>query len=179
MTKIIIRRRHAALGDREEYGRKKRKWENSGARRQEPEARSERSEACCLACPILAAGCWLVVLALVLLCLAPLAVRADTPAQVAVAVDDDRAERVDAAMKGAVDALYAAQKNDNWEAVPIRTGEVKSANGGQWTGLTAITTYALLSAGESVKDKRIAAAIDFLVNHPSQGVYASAARCLV
>ena len=97
--------------------------------------------------------------------------RAATPAQ------------VDAAMKKAVDALYRAQKNGNWEVVPVRDTTSDpgfgGVNGRQWGGLTAITTYALLSAGENEKDKRIAAAIDFLVNNPSQGVYASACRCLV
>ena len=95
--------------------------------------------------------------------------------------EQSRAERVEAAMKKAIDALYASQKDGNWENVPVRSKDdvISGLNGRQWGGLTAITTYALLSAGEEEKDPRIAAAIAFLVNNPSQGVYASACRCLV
>jgi len=101
--------------------------------------------------------------------LVPPRIRAATPAQ------------VDAAMTKAIAALYAAQKNGNWELVQARSpaNESKEVTGGQWTGLTALSTYALLSAGEDEKDPRIAAAIDFLAKRPSQGVYASACRCLV
>ena len=53
------------------------------------------------------------------------------------------------------------------------------ANGLQWTGLTAISTYALLAAGKNQTDKRLSSAIEFLVQNPSQGIYASACRCLV
>ena len=59
------------------------------------------------------------------------------------------------------------------------TTQFNGANGWQFGGLTAISTYALLSSGENENDQRLAAAIKFLVENPSQGVYASATRCLV
>ena len=82
-------------------------------------------------------------------------------------------------MKKAVAAIYAAQKDDNWEVVTKPTNAPDGVSGLQWTGPTAISTYALLCAGAQETDKPVSAAIDFLVANPSRGVYASAARCLV
>ena len=80
-------------------------------------------------------------------------------------------------MKRAVAALYSQENNGNWEVRQTRgpAEENSRANGTQWTGITAITTYALLCSGESKTDGRLTSAIDFLVANPSQGVYASAA----
>jgi len=84
-------------------------------------------------------------------------------------------------MKKAIDFLYAHQVNGNWEVAQKRSpgDEASGANGRQWTGITAISIYALLCAGEEETDKRLSAAIDFLVGNPSEGVYASSCRCLV
>lgn len=92
-----------------------------------------------------------------------------------------RAERIDAAMKKAIEFLYSQNGNGNWEVAQARDpANPKSGyNGQQWTGLTALTVYALISAGEPAGDKHISAAISFLMAHPSQGVYASCCRCLV
>ena len=45
--------------------------------------------------------------------------------------------------------------------------------------MTAISTYALLCSGAREADDPVRKAIDFLLANPSQGVYASACRCLV
>jgi len=122
-------------------------------------------------------------LGIFLLRLAPIAARGADPA-VAQAPPAPPArgatpQQIDAAMKKAVDALYAQQAHGNWETVQQRAPGGLPVNTLQWTGLTAISTYALLCAGESPQDKRLAPAIDFLIANPSQGVYSSASRCLV
>ena len=75
--------------------------------------------------------------------------------------------------------LYAGQKNGNWEEVQAPENDFKDINGGQWSGMTAISTYALLCAGEKSNDPRIAAAIDFLTRTETRGIYAAGTRCLV
>jgi len=112
-------------------------------------------------------GSWRLAPALVLLCLMPFTARAATPAQ------------VDTAMKKAVGCIYAQEANGNWETVATPTTDAGAVTGLQWTGMTAISTYALLCAGESETDPRLVSAINFLSEHPSGGVYAAASRCLV
>jgi len=49
--------------------------------------------------------------------------------------------------------LYARQINGNWEdaAQGVYQND-NSYNGGQWGGITALATYALLAAGENPQD---------------------------
>jgi hypothetical protein len=112
----------------------------------------------------------ILLVAVALFSLAPATAHAATPAQVR------------SAMEKAVAALYAQQVNGNWEHAGIPAGwgkNFENAKSLHWTGITAITVYALLCSGESESDKRLTTAIDFLAANPSNGVYASACRCLV
>jgi len=107
---------------------------------------------------------------IVLLCLAAVPARAATP------------EAVDAAVKKAIDNLYAAQKNGTWETVDspkTGPGTHDSTEGAQFGGLTAVATYSLLSAGEKPTDPRLAKAIDFLRNVPMNGTYAISVRAQI
>src|SRR5688500_15992170 len=80
--------------------------------------------------------------------------RGATPADVAKALDRGKAYH------------YAQPKDGNWEST--FTGDD-----------SALVTYALLAAGESPTDERIAAAVDYLKKTPTTGVYALAMRCQV
>ena len=80
-------------------------------------------------------------------------------------------------MKKAVDALYSQEHNGNWEATPAGSSEF-GINGLQWSGTTAITTYALLCTGEH-RRTRVSRRPSAFWLRTSKGVYASAARCLV
>src|SRR6266511_1744014 len=69
--------------------------------------------------------------------------------------------------------LYAQQlKDQTWEFE-------FSGHGDQKTGQTALAVYALLSAGESRQDPRIAAAIAYLKKTDTTGVYALGLRCQI
>ena len=89
--------------------------------------------------------------------------------------------QVDTSLAKARDWLFAHQQNGNWELVPARDpkAQVFDVAGAQWTGPTALATYALLCEGETPKEPHVAAAIDFLTKTESIGVYASGVRCLV
>ena len=101
--------------------------------------------------------------------LCPIAARAATP------------QEVDATVKRAVDWLYSQQKDGTWERKPARDPALKGQDvaGGQWGGETALATYALLAAGESPQDERLAKAIEFLKKAELVGVYALALRAQV
>ena len=77
--------------------------------------------------------------------------------------------------------LFSQQHSGNWELVAAQQPGDKpnDSKGSQWTGLTALTTYALLSSGEQQNDPRIAAAIEFLANTKTVGTYALGLRCMV
>jgi hypothetical protein len=77
--------------------------------------------------------------------------------------------------------VYSQMKGDNWEKVANRDTKASppDTNGGQWGGLTALSTYALLAAGESTEDPRLAKAINFLLNADISGVYALGMRSQV
>ncbi|MGB7158179.1 MAG: DUF4159 domain-containing protein, partial [Tepidisphaeraceae bacterium] len=107
--------------------------------------------------------------AMLVLCLCCQPVRAATP------------QEVDAAVQRAVKWLYAKQKEGTWETAPARDASLKGqeVKGGQWGGETALATYALLAAGESPQDERLAKAIDFLKKADLIGVYALALRAHV
>ena len=103
-------------------------------------------------------------------------------------------DAVDAAIKRGTDWLYSRQKNDlQWEEVPYdrrvpdkdREGKVigpllpQGIGGGQWGGLTSLSTYALLSSGQSPTDPRIERAVDFLRRADVVGTYALGLRAQV
>lgn len=87
-------------------------------------------------------------------------------------------EQVDTALEKATKYLLTQQKNGNWEtqASPPSEAEAKKKpndmTGGQWGGLTALTTYALLAAGVSPQDAQMAQAIKFLKDVHFVGTYA-------
>jgi endoglucanase Acf2 len=92
------------------------------------------------------------------------------------------AAQVDEAVKKAIDNLYAEQKNGHWEVVDAPKtgpGQHDSPEGGQYGGLTAVATYALLSAGEKHNDPRLTPAIDFLRKAKLRGIYAISMRAQV
>jgi len=91
-------------------------------------------------------------------------------------------EQIDAALAKAKAWLYKAQKPDGtWEQsdAPQANQVANSQTGGQWGGRTAIATYALLAAGESPQDPRLAKAIEFLKKADIRGTYALALRAQV
>lgn len=87
---------------------------------------------------------------------------------------------IEQAIAKAKSFLYNQQKDGTWEEVPApESPSGSSVQGGQWGGLTAITTYALLAAGESPQDPRLVEAIKFLKSADLIGTYAVAMRCQV
>jgi hypothetical protein len=88
--------------------------------------------------------------------------------------------QVDAAIEKAMDFLYSAQKNGTWEQVPQRDGlSGPDRNGGQFGGLTALCTYALLAGGASPAEPRLQKAIEFLRKVDMVGIYAIGLRAQV
>jgi hypothetical protein len=94
-------------------------------------------------------------------------------------------QQIDQAIQRAKAFLYSHQnKSGTWEttAAPERArgnsgrGET---DGAQWGGLTAMSTYALLAAGDRATDPRLARAITFLKTVRFVGTYALAMRCQV
>jgi hypothetical protein len=79
---------------------------------------------------------------------------------------------VDACIDKAVAYIYTQQKNGNWEASP-------GADQRNPTGMTALATYALISAGQSMQDPRILQAIDYLMKTPTTGTYSLGVRCQI
>ncbi|HWE95848.1 MAG TPA: DUF4159 domain-containing protein [Tepidisphaeraceae bacterium] len=90
-------------------------------------------------------------------------------------------QQIETAIQKGKDALYKAQGADGtWEVAPKPTGEGNSdTSGKQWGGLTAISVYALLAAGEPRTDPRIAKAVEFLKTADIKGTYAVGLRCQV
>lgn len=99
--------------------------------------------------------------------------------------------QVEAAIARAKHFLYSQQHNGNWEESqtkqPVREprremdGPMAGMMGGrgeypetssQWGGLSSIATFALLAAGESDQDERIARALNFLKGADITGTYA-------
>jgi hypothetical protein len=82
-------------------------------------------------------------------------------------------QQIRAAVDKAKSYIYANQLDDKtWEG-PYE------GHGSQKTGQTALAVYALLSAGESRHDPRIAPAIEYLKKTDTTGVYALGLRCQV
>jgi hypothetical protein len=98
-------------------------------------------------------------------------------------------KRVEQAITRAKSCLYSAQANGNWDlpqrgpdARPDARGNMSLTaiqNSSQWGGLTALCTYALLAAGDSPVDARLAAPIAFLKQADVNGTYALGCRGLV
>ncbi|MGF1632288.1 MAG: DUF4159 domain-containing protein [Phycisphaerae bacterium] len=89
-------------------------------------------------------------------------------------------EQVDKAVTDAVKFLYDKQNDRGTWDIPRRTADSGSGtNGGQWGGRTALMTYALLAAGESPEDPRLARAIKWLEEAEIVGVYAIGMRAQV
>jgi hypothetical protein len=87
--------------------------------------------------------------------------------------DPESIDPVELAIRKAVAHLYKVQKGDNWEISPRRNDdEAASVTGAQWGGLSAMATYALLAAGESSQDPRVARAIAWLDKADVIGTYA-------
>src|SRR5687768_8227870 len=63
-------------------------------------------------------------------------------------------QQIREAIQKGKDYLYSVQKDGNWE--------IEEKIHGQKTGQTAVVLYALLAAGESPNDPRLASAIDYL-----------------
>ncbi len=118
-------------------------------------------------------------------------------------------EAVDAAIKKAIAFLYKQQKGDNWETVAHRdpremafmtleherfekdkkegkaSGEGPTRpnhagpNDWQWGGASALAICALLYAGESQQNPKLAAGIEWLKRADMYGIYAMGFRCQV
>jgi hypothetical protein len=86
------------------------------------------------------------------------------------------------AIKKGVGWLYTRQTPaGNFEMVPTdpKSGDRSFAAGGQWGGLTSLTVYALLSAGESPKkNAKLGLAGDWLKEHEFAGTYAESLRAM-
>jgi hypothetical protein len=93
----------------------------------------------------------------------------------------NRSQQVEAAIEKAKAFLYTAQHNGNWEEVDKRddSAEDYTTKGAQWGGLTALSTYALLAAGENPQSEKIARAVKFLEQAQLTGTYAIAMRAQV
>lgn len=90
---------------------------------------------------------------------------------------------VDAMVEKAKTFLYGVQAADGtWETSPTRQGEsadYEHLQGSTWGGATAVVTYALLAAGESSQEPRLAKAIAFLKSAELIGTYAVGFRAQV
>jgi hypothetical protein len=91
-------------------------------------------------------------------------------------------QQVDAALDRAKSFLYSEQNSGLWEKQPAPPSDTEAdksahtATGGQWGGTTALAVYALLAAGESPQEPRLAPAIQFLRTVDIKGTYALGLR---
>ena len=89
-------------------------------------------------------------------------------------------QQVEEAIKKAQKYLRDQQKNGNWEEVPAPDPmDINGTHGGQWSGMTALATYALLASGENPQSDHMKAAIKFLEASPTVGIYAVGVRAQV
>jgi hypothetical protein len=94
-------------------------------------------------------------------------------------------EQIEKALAAGREALFRDQKNGHWEKVDKATGPGGSGRDGQdtessqFTGRTALATYALLASGVPASDPRIKSAVEFLLKNETRGVYALGMRCQV
>jgi hypothetical protein len=84
---------------------------------------------------------------------------------------------VDAAIKKGRAFLLSMQNEGNWEKSQKPSDGVKwSMEGGQWGGVSALVTYALLAAGEKPQSPKMQEAIEFVMSAYIEGVYALGMR---
>jgi hypothetical protein len=99
-------------------------------------------------------------------------------------------EEVDKAIKKAAEWLLKAQnERGNWEQAEARAdpkdpkdkenSQPWNTKGGQWGGLTALSTYALLASGMGPEDPKLVPAMKFLKREQITGTYALAMRMQV
>jgi hypothetical protein len=101
---------------------------------------------------------------------------APTTAQVEVTADTLRDAHVQAAIVALVEELYRRRDPDSfWEPTPY-PGQVPQTQAG---GYTALVTLALLHAGETYQDERLAAAVEYLEATELGGTYAVGLRANV
>ena len=110
------------------------------------------------------------------------AAAAARPASAATAATTT-ADRIDAAIARGTAFLYAQQHPTGlWETRTTRPTEAQlqpslgDTELGQWAGHTALCVYALLSAGQSYQDPRLAGSIRFLKTADLPGTYAVGVR---
>lgn len=101
-------------------------------------------------------------IALLLVFSSSVSARAATPAE------------VEAAIQRAIRAVYAAQRGGIWD--PPKPAGANPRRDLQWGGETALATYALLAAGESRQDAKLAKPIEFLKTADIEGIYALGLR---
>ncbi len=88
--------------------------------------------------------------------------------------------QVDAAIAKGKEFLYNELKNGTWEVVAVPEGKTGAdVKAGQWGGLTAIATYALLATRENPNDPRLKEAIAFLNKAEISGIYALGLRAQI
>ncbi len=99
------------------------------------------------------------------------------PARGATATD------IDKAISKGVAYIYSQQKpSGHWETSETRVGTYHNwgdMQGDSFGGFSSLCTYALLAAGESPQDKRVAASIQFLKKADVIGIYSLGLRALV
>lgn len=91
-------------------------------------------------------------------------------------------DEVDAALRKAKAHLYARMKPDVfWEEVPKlnEKGGNAEVRGKQWGGLTAMSVYALLAAGENHQDPKLKPAVDWIKRQRLIGYYALGMRAQI
>ena len=97
-------------------------------------------------------------------------------------------QQIETAINKGVEFLYKQQNQDgNWEETDARPtlaqmeedGNQHLATGGQYSGRTALVTYALLACGEGSTEPRIEKAADFLRGFNAYGHYALGLRAQV
>ena len=89
-------------------------------------------------------------------------------------------EQVEVAIQKAQKYLRDQQKNGNWEEVPAPDPkEVIGSRGGQWSGTTALATYALLASGDNPQSAPMREAVKFLMSSNTVGMYAVGVRAQV
>ena len=90
---------------------------------------------------------------------------------------------IDDAIKKGVAYIYSQQKpGGHWEETATRIGighDWGKTQGDTFGGFTSLATYALLAAGESPQDKRIAGAVEFLKKADVIGIYSLGLRAQV
>jgi hypothetical protein len=90
------------------------------------------------------------------------------------------APEIDASVQRAVDYLYSIQKDGLWEiATKQDCFGVYDKAGAHYGGLTALATYALLSAGESPVSPKLAKAIQFLKGLQTRSIYVLGIRAQI